>query len=34
MDESLEGNEYRMLVPRSKEQTLELMRKFAQDGEV
>ena len=34
MDESLEGNEYRMLVPRSKEQALELMRKeAAQDGE-
>ena len=34
MDESLEGNEYRLLVPRSKEQALELMRKeAAQDGE-
>ena len=34
IDESLEGNEYRMLVPRSKEQALELMRKeAAQDGE-
>jgi ATP-dependent helicase/nuclease subunit B len=33
-DESMEDNQYRMLVPRSREQALELMRKeVTQDGE-
>ncbi len=33
-DESMEDNQYRVLVPRSKEQALELMRKeVREDGE-